>query len=110
MYDEEANKMYFHGCKVGHKTESIKRNDKACFSVYRNETIKEERWAPYLESVVVFGRYRVIEYIDNVALRMFENKYYSNSEPEEEVSKSGNAVEMFEICIEHLDGKMIQEK
>lgn len=41
-YSEEDNKIYFHGAREGHKVDALKRDDKVCFTVYGNETIKEE--------------------------------------------------------------------
>ena len=55
-YDREAQKIYFHGARAGHKAEAIRACGKVCFTVYGGETIREEAWAPYLRSVVVFGR------------------------------------------------------
>ena len=60
-YDREAQKIYFHGARAGHKVEAIRACDKVCFTVYGGETIREEAWAPYLRSVVVFGRCRLLE-------------------------------------------------
>ena len=60
-YDREAQKIYFHGARAGHKAEAIRACDKVCFTVYGSETIREEAWAPYLRSVVVFGRCRLLE-------------------------------------------------
>ena len=60
-YDREAQKIYFHGARAGHKAEAIRACDKVCFTVYGGETIREEAWAPYLRSVVVFGRCRLLE-------------------------------------------------
>ena len=62
LYDEENNKIYFHGARSGHKYDSIKANDKVCFTVFGNETVKDEEWAPYLQSVVVFGRCHLLEH------------------------------------------------
>ena len=48
-YDEVNNKIYFHGAAAGHKVDALQVDDKVCFTVYGNETIKEEEaWAPYL--------------------------------------------------------------
>ena len=62
FYDEEANRIYFHGSRAGHKIDSVRRSDKVCFTVYGNETIRDEAWAPYMQSAVVFGRCRLPEY------------------------------------------------
>ena len=51
IYDEDSNTIIFHGAKAGHKLDSIKNCDKVCFTVYGNETIKEEAWAPYVQSI-----------------------------------------------------------
>ena len=56
VYDDDAQKIYFHGARVGHKVDALRACDKVCFTVYGNETIKEEDWAPFVQSVVVFGR------------------------------------------------------
>ena len=54
FFDEEGNRIIFHGSKAGHKVDSLKKCDKVCFTVFGNETIKDEEWAPYLQSAVVF--------------------------------------------------------
>lgn len=61
IYDEAAQKIYFHGAKEGHKVDALRACDKVCFTVYGNETVKEEAWAPFLQSAVVFGRCRLVE-------------------------------------------------
>ena len=112
-YSEEDNKIYFHGARAGHKVDALKQDDKVCFTVYGNETIKEETWAPYLQSVVVFGRCRLLDDQEEaLALtRRIAEKYYPRQELiEEEIQRSGKAVQVYEISIEHLSGKEIQEK
>lgn len=77
LYDEASQKLYFHGAKVGHKVDALKACDKVCFTVYGNETIKDEPWAPYWQSVVVFGRCH-LKALDAQALetlRRFALKY-----------------------------------
>lgn len=53
LYDGAARKIYFHGARAGHKVDALRACDKVCFTVYGNETIREEAWAPYMQSVVV---------------------------------------------------------
>ena len=112
-YCESENRIYFHGAHAGYKAELLKKDGKVCFTVYGNEAVKDEAWAPYVQSVVVFGRCtpvtdrtRTIELV-----RKFAEKYYPNTELiEREIAVSGKAVQMFEIEIEHLSGKEVQEK
>lgn len=111
-YDEENGKIYFHGSRAGHKVDSLKNSDKVCFTVFGNETIKAEEWAPFMQSVVVFGRCHIIEdpaeKIEK--LKLFTMKYYPSEDlMNEEIAVSGKAVQMFEIEIEHMSGKEIQE-
>lgn len=113
LYEEESQKIFFHGSKVGHKVDAIKNSDKVCFTVYGNEQIKEEAWAPYLQSAIVFGRCRLIEDEDGAmkVLKDFAMKYYpSESLVETEMKKAAKATQMFEITIEHISGKEVQEK
>ena len=113
LYDEEKNKIIFHGAKAGHKVDSIKKNDKICFTVFGNETIMEENWAPYLQSVVVFGRCHLVENRDDTVrlVKKFALKYYPNEDMvNEEITHFGKGVQMFEIEIEHLSGKKVQER
>ena len=113
LYDEENEKIIFHGAKAGHKVDALKKNDKICFTVFGNETVKDEEWAPFLQSVVVFGRCHLVEsQEETIALvKKFAAKYYPDMDMvNEEVALSGRAVQMFEIQIEHLSGKEIQER
>lgn len=112
-YDQEMKKIYFHGARVGHKVDALNKCDKVCFTVYGNETIKDAKWAPYMQSVVVFGRCTLLTNESDAGdkLRKFAMKYYPNAEMvEEEISIDGKAVQMYEIEIEHLSGKEIQER
>jgi len=112
-YDEQNEKIYFHGAKSGHKVDSLKKSDKICFTVYGNESFREDDWAPYVESVVVFGRCRLIEdsKITEDRVRELAMKYYPGiDEVEEEINKSIKAVQLYEITIEHMCGKKIHEK
>lgn len=112
-YDENDGKIYFHGSRFGHKADALKNCDKVCFTVFGNETIKDEAWAPYMQSVVVFGRCHPIAdlTVADAKLRKFAMKYYPNeAEMNTEIAASGAAVQMYEIEIEHLSGKEIQER
>lgn len=113
IFDEDANRIYFHGAKVGHKVDAIKACDKVCFTVFGNECVKEEEWAPFMQSVIVFGRCHIIEDQEN-ALKLVKKmamKYYPNEKlADDEIAESGMAVQMFEIEIEHMTGKEVQEK
>ena len=109
-YDEANQKIYFHGAKSGYKVDCLNRNDKVCFTVFGNESIKELPWAPYVQSVVVFGRCHLID-TDNEILKTFAMKYYPSSDlADMEIKEGSKFVQMYEISIEHKSGKQVQEK
>ena len=112
-YDEEVKKIYFHGARIGHKVDALNACDKVCFTVYGQEQVKDEIWAPYVQSAVIFGRCHLIT--DPTAamavVKKFAMKYYPSEKlVDEEIAADGKAVQMFEITIEHISGKEIQER
>ena len=113
FYDKDNQKIYFHSSCVGHKVDSLKKSNKVCFTVTGKEKIKDEVWAPYVQSVVVFGRCSKIADASEIEkrLKQFAMKYYPNENmADDEISKCNKAISMYEIEIEHITGKEIQEK
>lgn len=113
LYDDEAQRIYFHGAKIGHKVDALRASDKVCFTVYGNETIRTDAWAPFMQSVVVFGRCHLIEAGPKATRRIKQlaMKYYPSEQlVDEEIAQSGKAVQVFEIEIEHMRGKEVQER
>ena len=112
LYDEEAGKIYFHGASAGHKFESISRCDKVCFTVYGNESIKKESWAPFVQSVVVFGRCSLPAPSDKTAAEIFRfaQKYYPDDELIKKEMSAYAKAQLYVISIEHMTAKEIQEK
>jgi len=113
LYDQDDNKIYFHGARFGYKVDALKKCDKVCFTVYGNETFKEENWAPYMQSVVVFGRCHLLESNEKTIniLKRFAIKYYPSEElVDEEIRKCGKIAQLFEIEIEHISGKEVHER
>lgn len=113
LYDRENRTICFHGSRIGHKADALKNSDKVCFTVIGNEAVKEEAWAPFVRSVVVFGRCAPVDDPEKAAalLKRFAMKYYPCEQAaEEEIAVSGRAVRMYEIRIEHFSGKEVQER
>lgn len=111
-YDEQAGTICFHGAAAGHKAEAIAKSDKVCFTVFGDETVKAEPWAPFVKSAVVFGRCRVVpDEAEKLRLvKRFAMKYYPSEElVDAEIAASGKAVRMYVIAIEHMSAKEIQE-
>ena len=60
FYCEQDNKIYFHGAKEDHKIDAIKNYAKASFCVYDSGYRKEGEWALNINSVIVFGKIRLV--------------------------------------------------
>ena len=60
-YSEEDGHLYFHCAKTGHKIDAITNYDKVSYCVYDEGYRKEGEWALNINSVVIFGRMKIVE-------------------------------------------------
>ena len=90
-YDDAQGKIFIHGGKAGHKVDALKRDDKVCFTVYGNEAFEEGDSAPYLHSVIVFGRCKLVADAGQTEDRVRELalKYYPTKEEVEAEIEAG---------------------
>ncbi len=115
FYDQEQDKIYFHGAKSGHKVDALKkRTIRSALPFMAMSTLSRAIGPPYVQSTVVFGRCRLVEDAAATETRVRELglKYYpGREEVEKEIAqKAIKGVQLYEITIEHLTGKQIQEK
>lgn len=112
-FDEKDGRIYFHGAREGHKVEAIMNCDKVCFTAW-NEGFREEgRWEWNVTSVIVFGRAKIIEDRETTEdrVRKLALKYYpTREEAEEDLARAIDRVQLFAIDIEHMTGKLVNEK
>lgn len=111
-YDEKENKIYFHCAKEGHKLDAVLKNEKVSFCVYDQGYRKEGDWALNIRSIVIFGRIHVVTDPDIVLdkVRQLGLKYYPNPESvEEEIRKAIARVQLLELTIDHMTGKLVNE-
>ncbi|KAB1437517.1 pyridoxamine 5'-phosphate oxidase family protein [Candidatus Galacturonibacter soehngenii] len=112
-YDEKENRIYFHGAKQGHKVDAINNCDKVCFTIWNTGFKKEGCWEWNVTSVIVFGRASLIEdrKITEDKSRKLALKYYpTKEEVEKEIALAIDRVQLFAIDIEHMTGKLVNEK
>lgn len=105
-------RLYFHSAKKGHKLEAIAKNDKVSFCVMDKGFRKDGQWPLNIRSVVIFGRIARLDDTEKaeVALRKLGLKYYpSAGEVEAEISRSMKNVEILELTIDHMTGKLVNE-
>ena len=111
-YDQEHDKIYFHGAKEGHKVDAIKKHDKVSFCVYDKGFKKPGEWALNIKSVIVFGRMSFIqdETLSVEKCRILGQKYNPSAEAvEEELKNALPRLQMFALHIEHISGKIVNE-
>lgn len=113
IYDKNENKIYFHCTKEGHKIDAINKHNKVSLCVFDKGVKKDGDWALYIQSVVVFGKIKLItdykETVDKV--RYLAMKYYPDAESvEEEMKLAIDRVQLLELSIEHMTGKLVHEK
>lgn len=112
-YDEPAGSIFFHGAKTGYKVDALKRCNKICFTVIGPNRFEENDWAPYVQSVIVYGTCTLVDDDTETEKRVRELalKYYpTRAEVENEISKHLAGVQLYRIDIEHLTGKQVHEK
>ncbi len=106
-------KLFFHSAVEGHKVDALKACDKASFCVMDQGEQAEGDWALWFNSVICFGRMRLVEDFDEtIAIaRDLGLKYYPSAEDvEKEIEKDGRRVLCMEMTIEHMTGKHVHEK
>ncbi|MDO4326052.1 MAG: pyridoxamine 5'-phosphate oxidase family protein [bacterium] len=113
-YDESDNCIYLHGAKSGHKIDAIKNCDKVCFTVWNQGFKTEGNWEWNSTSIVIFGRAELVddtEMMEDRLLKMALKYYPSREEAEAEMKKPAiHAVQMIAIKVEHMTGKLVNEK
>ena len=111
-YDPVDGKLYFHGGKVGHKIEAMKRDSRASFCVLDEGTLDPEGWFYHFRSVIVFGRIEFIEDEEKVIEKVKELSYKFTKDDafiDGEIAKDLPGTLMFALVPEHIRGKRIKE-
>lgn len=111
-YSEKDNRLYFHCAKTGHKLDAIAACDKVSYCVMDEGCRKDGEWALNINSVVVFGRMRVVEDEDkkreictNLARKFTDDEEYLRRE----LTNAFPRVNCLELIIEHMTGKLVNE-
>jgi nitroimidazol reductase NimA-like FMN-containing flavoprotein (pyridoxamine 5'-phosphate oxidase superfamily) len=108
-YAYADGKIYFHGALAGHKADAIERNDKVSFCVTAEDDIKPESFNTWYNSVVAFGRARLLR--DDAekqhCLECLIGKYSAayHDQGQEYIKKAWAKTAAFEIRVEHMTGK-----
>ena len=112
VYCPEEGRLYFHSSKQGHKADTIRTYDKASFCVVDSDRAEEGKWALHFNSVIVFGRIRVMEDGGKIReiLRGLTRRFTADETYIEDViARSAANAMCFALEIEHISGKRITE-
>lgn len=104
--------LYFHTALSGHKLDAVSSCDKASFCVLDKGEKPADDWAYYFNSVIVFGRIRIVDEAEKLTrLRQLGLKYYPTSaEVDAEIQKNAARCHILELRIEHMTGKHVHER
>lgn len=114
-YVYDGQKLYFHSAKNGHKIDAVRRNPKASFCVIDRDEVIPEEYTSYFQSVIVFGRIRILEdetekwaAIEKLALKYAPRDSAANRE--KAIEREWAPLCLLEMTIEHMTGKEAIER
>lgn len=106
-------KIYFHGANKGHKKDAVINYSKCSYCVLDDGVKARDSWWYTFRSVIVFGRIKILTDIDEKieALTYLGDKFFPTHEDTvDEIDRLLDRTEVYEITIEHMSGKTVQEK
>lgn len=109
----EHGSLYFHSAPEGHKTDALAACNKACFTTMDEGFRNEGEWWWYVNSVVCFCEAHIIQDPQHKhdALAALAKKYFPPEiDIEADIAKNGHRINMVELRIVHMTGKIVQEK
>lgn len=116
VYDPDTGDLgsiFFHTALTGHKVDALIACDKASFCVMDDGYRNEGEWWFYVNSVICFGRAFIIEEPKKkyAALAKLGKKYFPPEvDLQREIDHGSARIHLMEFKIEHMTGKLVQEK
>lgn len=109
VYD--GGKIYFHGAKQGHKIDALKKDNKVSFTVMDHGYLEAGKLGLNVKSVVIFGRIRFVDDREEAIreARKLGLKYDPADFVESELKTKANVVQVLELSIDHMTGKLVNE-
>lgn len=106
-------KIYFHGAMKGHKMDAIKKFDKVSYCVIDKGVKNPDGWSYTFKSVIVFGKIRTLtdrdEKIDRLT-HLGDKFFPTHDQTVSEIERLLDRTAVFEIAIDHMSGKIVEEK
>lgn len=111
FYNPDDGCIWFHCGMNGHRTDSLKRNDRVSFCVC-DKGCRKEGWAFTVKSVIVFGRAQLICDADTVVdiTTRLSRKFTSDEEYiRKELKDAACRTLLIRLVPEHICGKIVTE-
>ena len=114
-YSEADGRIYFHGSKLGHKVDSLRKDARVSFTVIdegTHDARREPDWALTFRSVIVFGRIEFVEDRERaleICRRLTRQFTGDERYIEDEIRKAGAVVQVMALVPEHVTGKRVHE-
>ena len=112
FYNADDGCIWFHSGNVGHRLESLRKNDKVSFCTWDKGFREEGEWAWKVRSVIVFGHIRevedqahALEMIRGLARKFTDDEGYI----EHEIQSAARHVLCLELTPDHITGKLVNE-
>ena len=105
-------KIYFHGAKTGHKNDAVKNHEKVSYCVMDEGVLNDDGWSYTFRSVIVFGKITTLTDKDQKIDRLtyLGDKFFpTHEETVKEINRLIDKTEVFEISIDHISGKIVEE-
>ncbi len=111
-YNEEDGKIYFHCGTVGHRLDSLRKDNKVSFCVYDKGCCNKDEWALNVKSVIVFGKTAIVDDLDRI-IDITTKLSYKFTQDEEyirnEIKNHAHKTLLLELTPEHICGKSVTE-
>ena len=111
-YNDADGRIYFHGSTIGHKADSLRKDNRVSFTVIDDGTQDAGGWALTFQSVVVFGRIEFVadhEFAIQICRQLARRFNPDESDIEDEIRRAGSAVQVLTLVPERITGKRVHE-
>ena len=107
-YVYNSGKIYFHCALQGYKTDCIKEDCRASFSVIGDDTVIAPKYTTAYRSVTAFGKVKILDDRNEIltAIKKITLKYVEDTtDMQTEIDKYINSLCILEMTVEHMTGK-----
>lgn len=112
-YVYHMDRIYFHGALEGHKLDSIRKHEKVSFCILDEGVKQDDNWWYTFKNVVCFGKVREVHDKNKIVsiLKLFGDKYFPSGDvTRKEIAGHKDHTLLLEFEIEHVTGKLVNEK